>query len=160
MRNQPIADQIQKGPVEAEIHQEEEGLVHHLKHIVEALLRRRRLGFVRGGPNHTDTDVDASNHAEKTPFQQPRFALVDHDETDAIGNDLGEKLSLDGPKCDYWRKKPPKGHESIKETINGSEEDDEERKGTIGADKLAFREPWKYIASSYLCQSTGRCCRV
>lgn len=48
-------------------------------------------------PNAKDRDVDDANEDKEGPFELPGFALVDHDQGNTVGDDLGKKLRLNGP---------------------------------------------------------------
>ena len=48
-------------------------------------------------PNAKDRDVDEANEDKERPFEQPGFALVNHDQGNTVGDDLRQKLGLNRP---------------------------------------------------------------
>lgn len=90
MGNQPVADKIQEDPVQPQVHDQEKGLLRLFENDVDVLLLGGGTILVRAGPYHADGKVDGSGDCQEHQLHPQCLALVDHDQGDSVGDDLGE----------------------------------------------------------------------
>jgi hypothetical protein len=93
-------NKVQKEEVKPEVDNEEEAFLDVFIGKVESPLGWGGPVQRPGRPDVPYGDVDASDDAEEGPAEEAGPASGCHDEGDAVDDDLGEELGLDGPEDD------------------------------------------------------------
>lgn len=95
--NEPVAHQVQKIYVETTINDKKKTLLKSFPDVVEGHHGWASRWHVGRDPNAKDRYVDEANENKEAPFEQPGFALVNHDQGNTVGDDLRKKLGLNRP---------------------------------------------------------------